>query len=92
MKKFLVLLVLAWSLSVVDANSQNGTGPKFIPIIDEPTRKAITDSYKAVVEADKDFQITLLKAKLKYKVDESWVLDLSTMRFNPPEPKPVEKK
>lgn len=63
---------------------------KPVPITDEATRKTLVDTYKAIVAADKDFQIALLKARLKYKVDETWNIDLETLTFHPP--KKEEKK
>lgn len=65
---------------------------KPVAIIDDPTKKSIETAYKALLSADKDFQIILLKARIKYKVDESWSLDLGTMTFHPPEKKEEKKE
>ena len=46
--------------------------------------KAVLDAYNAVVSANKDFQIALLKARITSRVDETWGLDLATMTFTPP--------
>ena len=79
MKKLFLLLLLSFSIPVM---SQVDIKP--VLITDEATKKALTDSYKAILAADKDFQIALLKARIKYKVDETWIINLDTLTFIPP--------
>ena len=49
-------------------------------------RQAVTDAYRVLVDANKDFQIVLLKARINSKVDETWGVDLQAMTFTPPLP------
>ena len=84
----LILALIVFTVCVIRADDK--VAPKPIQITDEATRRAIQDSYNAVVSANKDLQIALLNAKVKYHVDETWRIDLTTLTFSPP-PDPVEK-
>jgi hypothetical protein len=94
--KLLVILVLLTgyaSLLFVAASRADekpaaaAVAPIAIPVAE---RQAVIDAYKAVVDANKDFQIALLKARVKCKVDETWQIDLQTMSFMPPAPAKAE--
>lgn len=53
-------------------------------VIAAPEQKAIADAYRTVVEANKDLQIAILRARIVCHVDESWNIDFQTMTFAPP--------
>lgn len=88
MKKLILILILCLSLPVIAQSPEL----KPIPITDEPTKKTLVDAYQVILAADKDFQIALLKARIKYKVDETWPIDLRTLTFVPPEKKEAKAK
>ena len=90
----LLLAVLVFFVVVVIRADDNKAASKPAPvqITDEVTKQAIQQGYQAVVMANKDFQIALLQARVKYHVNEDWRIDLATLTFTPPEPvieKPV---
>ena len=86
--KLLVILLLLGVYSSLPTRADEKPAvavatPIAIPVAE---RQAVIDAYKAVVDANKDFQIALLKARVKCKVDETWQIDLQTMSFMPPAP------
>jgi hypothetical protein len=78
MKPLITLLLLA--LMVISVYAQGN-----VAITDSKTKEEIIATYRSLINAQKDFQIAVLKARVKYKVDEEWPLDLDTMTFVPPE-------
>ena len=85
----LALLILASLFITVGLAQQphavDSTAKPLAPVPMAPAdSKAVLDAYNAVVSANKDFQIALLKARITSRVDETWGLDLATMTFTPP--------
>jgi hypothetical protein len=91
--KLLLILVLLCTYAALPASRADEkpavavAAPVAIPVAE---RQAVIDAYKAVVDANKDFTIALLKARVKCKVDETWQIDLQTMSFTPPAPAKAE--
>ena len=85
----LALLILASLFITVGLAQQphavDSTAKPLAPVpMTTADSKAVLDAYNAVVSANKDFQISLLKARITSRVDETWGLDLTTMTFTPP--------
>jgi len=91
--KLLLILVLLLGYAALPASRAEdkpaavAAAPIAIP---QAERQALIDAYKVVVDANKDFQIAMLKARVKCKVDETWQIDLQTMSFTPPAPAKAE--
>jgi len=81
--------VLTGYEATIEAEDNKPT-PRPAPIVitDDATKQSIQQAYQNVVMANKDFQIALLQARVKYHVDETWRVDLATLTFSPP---PEEK-
>jgi len=80
---FLSFVIIAEQSSVQNKDDAK-TEPKPIQITDQATQAEMQTAYNAIVMANKDFQIAILKAKVKYKVPEDWEFDASSLSFKPP--------
>ena len=91
--KLIVILILLTGYASLPASRADEKPPAVVtaPVAIPPVeRQALIDAYKVVVDANKDFTIALLKARVKCKVDESWQIDLQVMTFTPPAPTPTQ--
>jgi len=91
--KLIVILILLTGYASLPASRADEKPPAAVaaPVaIPQAERQALIDAYKVVVDANKDFQIAMLKARVKCKVDETWQIDLQTMAFLPPAPAKAE--
>jgi len=89
-----MLAVWLGGFSAIYAIRADGPAKPLAPIsVAAPERKPILDAYQAVVLANKDLQIAILRARVVCKVGEDWSLNLQTMQFEPPAApgKPSEK-
>jgi len=90
--KLIVILILLTGYASLPASraDEKPSAAAVVPVaIPSVERQALIDAYKVVVDANKDFQIAMLKARVKCKVDESWQIDLQAMTFLPPAPAPT---
>jgi hypothetical protein len=87
--KYIKIVILLLILSIYTIGEES---PKPIAITDQQTKQDIANAYNAIVSANKDFQIALLKAKVKYKIPEDWEVDLNALTFTPPKPKNKDTK